>query len=313
MDNATLCAVDASRLSPSEGDAGLRPTVSVVMVVYMTGPALRESLERALGEARIDELVVVDNGSPPQEETYLRELAQREARVRLVSGQGNVGFARGANLGGRCARGDVLVFLNPDAFLRPNCIDALVLALQARPVPCVVGGRVLNPDLTEQRGARRGDITPVSAVLSLTRAARRLPGLGRYEVHWEREAPPQDVIEVPTVSGACLAMRRCDFDALGGFDEGYFLHVEDVDICWRARMLGGQVLFQPAAQVIHIGHTSQTSPVKVEFHKGVGLARYFRKRARNPLESLLVGALSPFIIAAAVVRPLLWRFRGRAA
>ena len=108
-------------------------------------------------------------------------------------------------------------------------------------------------------------------------------------------------------------MRRQDFDAVNGFDEGYFLHVEDVDLCWRVRRQGGLVLFHPKAEVIHLGHTSKVSPLRVEFHKGVGLARYFRKRAEGFSQHVAAWALSPLIVLSAVMRPVLWRLRGRAA
>ena len=288
----------------------LRPrrSVSVIMVVYMTGEALTQSLACVLADPLVDELVVVDNGSTPVEAARLRELAARDDRVTLLQGQGNVGFARGANLGARTARGDLLVFLNPDAFLQPGCVAALAREIEGRPIPTLVGGRVLNADRSEQRGARRGDITPISALLSMSGLARSAT-LGRYEVHWEGEALPDTVQAVPTISGACFCMRREDFDRVQGFDEGYFLHVEDVDLCWRVRRAGGQVLFHPKAEVIHIGGTSQTSPLKVEFHKGVGLARYFRKRAANSRQRLAAWALSPLVIAAAVARPILRRAR----
>src|SRR5512143_4225045 len=107
-------------------------------------------------------------------------------------------------------------------------------------------------------------------------------------------------------------MRREDFEALKGFDEGYFLHVEDVDLCWRVRRQGGEVLFHPRAEVIHLGHTSHVSPLKVEFHKGVGLARYFRKRAETWPERLAAWLISPVVVGAAVARPVLWRVAGRA-
>jgi GT2 family glycosyltransferase len=106
-------------------------------------------------------------------------------------------------------------------------------------------------------------------------------------------------------------MRREDFDALNGFDEKYFLHVEDVDLCWRVRQAGGKVLFHPKAEVIHLGHTSRTSALAVEFHKGVGLARYFRKRADGISQQLVAWLLSPVIVCTALVRPVLWRLKNR--
>jgi GT2 family glycosyltransferase len=289
------------------------PRLSVVMVVYMTGEALGESLSRVLADSRVDEFVIVDNGSSLTEAAQLRQIVSQDPRVIVVSGQGNVGFARGANLGARRATGDLVVFLNPDAFLQPGCLSELEAAIAGQAVPCLVGGRVLNEDRSEQRGARRGEITLVSALMSLSQLAKRFPALARYEVHWENEATPDQVSPVPTISGACFVMRRADFDHVQGFDEGYFLHVEDVDLCWRVRQAGGQVLFAPRAEVIHVGHTSQVSPIRVEFHKGVGLARYFRKRAETLTQRLVAWALMPLIVITAVARPVVWRMRGRVA
>jgi len=311
--NGIAAPIVAYEPSPTQDFLKPRRKVSVVMVVYMTGEALEQSLHCVLADPLVDELVVVDNGSTRIEAARLKGLAERDGRVRLVSGHGNVGFARGANLGANQAHGDVLVFLNPDAFLQPGAIAELIRAIEGRPAPCIVGGRVLNADRTEQRGARRGDITLTSALLSLSHLAQHVPAWRRYEVHWENEAAPDAVAAVPTISGACFCMRREDFAALQGFDEGYFLHVEDVDLCWRVREAGGEVLFQPKAEVIHLGHTSHASPLKVEFHKGVGLARYFRKRAVSLTDRVTAWVLSPLIVSTAVVRPVMWRFRGRAA
>lgn len=276
----------------------------------MTGESLFPSIESALAQPEATEVVVVDNGSTPEDAGRLAELAAASPQLRLVSGQGNVGFARGANLGAQAARGDLLVFLNPDAFLGPGVIHALAEGLAGRPSPSLVGARILNSDGTEQRGGRRGEVTPLSTLLSLSTLAQRAPALSRFEVHLEDEPTPAGVVETPTISGACFAMRRADFEVLGGFDEGYFLHVEDIDLCWRVRQAGGQVVFQPAAEVVHVGHTSRANPLRVEYAKGCGLARFFRKRARTPVGLLAAWALGPFIVAAAVVRPVLWRLGG---
>ncbi|MBL8773079.1 MAG: glycosyltransferase family 2 protein [Phenylobacterium sp.] len=310
--NGVVAPVIAAEAAPAGEILRSRRSVSVVMVTYFTGEALTESLACVLSDPLVDEFVIVDNGSAPAEAAHLRDLAERDARVTVVSGHGNVGFARAANLGARTARGELIVFLNPDAFLQPGCIAALAREIEGRPIPCIVGGRVLNPDRTEQRGARRGEITPLSALMSMSGLAKSVPALGRYEVHWEGERLPDRAAPAPTISGACFCMRREDFDYVGGFDEDYFLHVEDVDLCWRVRQMGGEVLFHPQAEVIHIGGTSQTSPLKVEFHKGVGLARYFRKRAETGGQKLGAWLLAPLVVAAAVARPLVRRLqRGR--
>jgi hypothetical protein len=280
--------------------------VSVVMVVYMTGPALFESIGFVLSEPAVGEFVIVDNGSPPEDAQRLRRLAASEPKIKLLTGHGNVGFARACNMGAAAATGRKLLFLNPDAFLQPGCVEALEEALARCPVrPCIVGARVMNANGTEQRGGRRGEVTPATTLLSFTRLSHRLPWLRKFEIHREFEPMPTQPVEVPTISGACFFMAREDFAGVGGFDGGFFLHVEDVDLCWRVRERGGRVLYQPTARIIHLGSTSNASPVVVEFWKGVGLARYFRKRADTLWRRVAAWILGPMVIAVSVARPAL--------
>ena len=290
--------------------APLQVDVTVIMVVYRTGEALAHSIAKVLEEPKVDEFIVIDNGSTPEEAAVQDAAAAADLRMRVLRGHGNVGFARGCNMGAEIARGRVLIVLNPDAFLQPDCVTALLGALDAEPAPRLVGARILNIDGAEQRGARRGEVTPVTALMSLTRLSNAR-FLHRFEIHHEHDPEPGELLPVPTISGACFAMTREDYSAIGGLDEGYFLHVEDVDLCWRVRRSGGRVLFVPSARVVHLGSTSHTSPWKVEFFKGLGLVRYFRKRADNPRRLLLAYALAPLIMAVSVMRPLARRRRSR--
>lgn len=280
--------------------------VSVIVVVYHTGAVLTRSLQALLEEPGVDELIIIDNGSSALEAEAIARAAE-DSRVRVARGQGNVGFATAANLGAQMAQGSILVFLNPDAFLQPGCIPALDRAVSGANAVRLAGARVLNIDGTEQRGARRGEVTPVTTLLSLTRLTRFVPSLRRFEIHLEHEAPPDEPSSVPTISGACFAMKRDDFLQIGGFDARYFLHVEDIDLCWRVRQAGGEVMFVPEAGVVHLGSTSLAHPLAVEYHKGRGLVRYFYKRADTWKRKLLALILAPAIMAASVARPALRR------
>jgi N-acetylglucosaminyl-diphospho-decaprenol L-rhamnosyltransferase len=276
--------------------------VSVVTVVYQTGPVLFEHLDSVLSDPAVDELILVDNGSSPGDEARLHALAAIEPRLVLVSGQGNIGFARGCNLGVSHAQGRWLLFLNPDAILRPGVVQRLQEARAARrESPVVVGARVLNPDGSEQRGGRRGEVTPVTTLLTLSHLAEK-PRFAGFGIHREHEPAPSEPVEIPTISGACFLMTRADYEAVGGFDTGYFLHVEDVDLCWRVRRQGGVVLHHPGAEVTHYGSTSLTDPLFVEYWKGRGLARYFRKRADTFARKLLAWVLGPPIVAVSLAR-----------
>ena len=99
-----------------------------------------------------------------------------------------------------------------------------------------------------------------------------------------------------------MMMDRLSFDQLGGFDEDYFLHVEDIDVCRRAGEMGGEVYFVPGAEVVHYGSTSRVRRQTVEWEKTKGFMIYFRKHARNNFERLCIGLVSPLIIFAIMGR-----------
>jgi GT2 family glycosyltransferase len=94
---------------------------------------------------------------------------------------------------------------------------------------------------------------------------------------------PNAPVEVGAISGALMALRRRDFETLGGFDEGYFIHVEDLDICRRAEERGWSVIFAPGPHGRHIRSTSAVENAFVAKHKARGMAHYLEKFARGPI------------------------------
>lgn len=282
---------------------------AAIVVSYQTGPPLWDCIAALLADPSPEEVVVVDNGNPEAVSQRLQALAEAEPRLSLLHGHGNIGFAAGCNLAVSAARdADVLAFVNPDAIVRPGAIARLVsTARDAQTRPVLAGGLICTPEGREQRGARRGDVTLWSAFVSFS-GLSRLEGLhpALRDLHRDRDPLPNEAAPIPVVSGAFFAMPRVDFEALGGFDEGYFLHVEDIDLCWRTRKAGGTVLIDPRAEAVHVGATSSASPLAVQRHKAEGFHRYFKKRARGPVGRLAAAILAP-LIWAAVLGPGLLR------
>jgi len=288
-------------------------TISVVMVSWRTGPVLDAALRAALSASDVDEVVLVNHGNPAAVEAKLDALAASEAKLTLVHTRANLGFARGCNIGAEAARGDRLFFLNPDTVLLDGAAARLAETGELQPTPWIVGARVVYPDGREQRGGRRGALTPVSALTSFT-GLSRLPGVSRVAPDLHREGEPAPVVDVamPVVSGAAMMIDRAGFDRLGGFDEGYFLHVEDIDICRRAAQAGGSVRFEPRATVVHHGSTSRVSLFRVETHKASGLVRYFWMHYPAwPARAVTVCA-APGIYAAVLARAALVKAAQRA-
>ena len=257
-----------------------RARVTVVTVSYYTGPLLWRCVAAALGEPEVAEVVVVDNGNWDRTRDDLAVMAEDEPRLRVLEGQGNVGFAAACNLGADAASSPYLFVLNPDAIIRPGTVGTLLAEGEAKGGggPWLIGGRLLNPDGTEQAGARRGPLTPWTAFVEMTRAyklAPRHPYFRRFNNH--HEPCPGATVPMPVISGACMLMRTKDYRAVGGMDESFFLHVEDVDFCLRFAREGGRVLYAPRAEIVHAKSSSRVSPIRVERWKSQSLVRYFRR------------------------------------
>ncbi len=272
------------------------PTVCAVVVSFNTGPVLFDCLAALHADPAIDEIVLVDNGNPPETLARIEELYGRSDRLKVVGGGANRGFAAGVNFGAARAKGDRLLIINPDAVLQPGSVEALSAALAGAAEPAVVGGRIFGSDGKEQRGARRRRLTMRSAAATfLGLGWLKAINPGFVSINRNEEPEPEGPVPMEAVSGALMFVSRTSFDRLGGFDEGYFLHVEDLDLCRRAEAEGGTVIYTPLASALHHGATSDAPALVVEKHKGAGLNRYFRKFAETPGEKFAAQVLGPLI------------------
>ncbi len=188
------------------------PLVSLIVVTYNSA-GLLPGFFAALATTRykLYEVIVVDNAS---HDTTLDYLAQNQPQVRVLANQANVGFGGACNQGATVARGDLLLFLNPDVTVTPDWLTILVQHIQAQPDVAIICPTTLYPD---QR--------PVSVTTA--------------------------VAEVAAVPGCAMLVTATAWHILGGFDAQIFLYWEDVELCWRAWLLGGRVLHDQQAVVYH--------------------------------------------------------------
>ncbi len=270
---------------------------SIIVVAADSGPLLRTCVASALASSNeLVEVILVDNASLDGE--VERTLAEhpREPRLRALRNATNLGFGPACNRAAALAHGDVLLFLNPDCLLRADTVAGMREALRGDERIGLLGVTVCDPDGKPARGNRRRDPT-------LRRALMSLCGLSRFETRWsalagvEMPAYPGEIDAARTepveaVSGACMASPRAAYDRVGGFDEDYFVHVEDLDLCRRMREAGLRVAIAAHLRVTHAqGSSSRTRPVFVARHKHRGMWRYFRRfdpAARNPVLRALV-------------------------
>lgn len=283
-----------------------------VVVNHDTGDHVVRCVQSLLAEG-VDRVVVVDNASQPEEVARLRRFAARwPARLGLIENADNRGFAAACNQGARQAGSDTVFFLNPDAVLLPGALSTLQEALAADSRIGMVGGLLCNPDGSEQPGGRRVFPTPRRGFVrafGLARFARRWPRLFSDFLLHEQPLPPGPQA-VEAISGACMLMRREALDGVGGWDEDYFLHAEDLDLCMRLADRRWAVHFVPEARIVHAkGVSSRARPYFVAWHKHLGMLifyrKHFRQRYAEPLWWGVCAAVSLRLLA--VWAGLAWR------
>lgn len=261
---------------------------SVIVVTANSGALSVECVTRVLQSTAPVELIVVDNASSDGHIEAIESRFADDQRLRILRNPRNRGFGPACNQAGALARGDWLLFLNPDCLLETDTIDHLRTAASGSSQAGLLGVRVVDPHGAGEKASRRRDPTlrrALNALTGLSRLEPRWPGLAGIEM--PKPTKETDLELVDAVSGACLFVRGDVFDAVGGFDEEYFLHCEDLDLCRRVRDAGFEVVHVPSIVLRHEqGSSSQRRPLFVSLHKHRGMWRYFRKfdpAARNPV------------------------------
>jgi N-acetylglucosaminyl-diphospho-decaprenol L-rhamnosyltransferase len=264
--------------------------VAILIVAADSGASLRECVTRALASNVPVEVIVIDNASRDGVPQALARAHENDERLRVICNHANIGFGPAVNVGARQAHGDTLLVLNPDCLLQPDSVSRLLEVLHVHPGAGVVGAVVCDADGSPDPASRRRDPLLRRSLNEMSGRAQRDPA--RYEGVDVPGPIPQEPIEVENVSGALMLLPSAVFDRLQGFDESYFLHCEDLDLCRRARDAGYTVWLAGGVRVHHgKGGSSRHRPVFVSWHKHHGMWRWFRKfdpAARGPFTRALV-------------------------
>ena len=242
--------------------------IAAVVVTHESASSIDDCLMRLRVAHGVHEIRVVDNASTDDTMEIVQRHALQDPRLRFIANPDNPGFAVGCNQGARDTQACWLAFVNPDLMVEADTLSRLRAHASGQHEEALLGVDLVDEAGVRDVAARRRD--PVfAAMLRSPGAASRLG----VAIDDSRALQPVDV-----VSGALMLMPRALFDRIGGFDEGYRLHAEDMDLCRRARAAGAMVAVANDIRVLHIrGVSSRARPVFVEWHKHRGLWRYFRK------------------------------------
>ena len=241
------------------------PAIDVAIVNWNTTeaaiPAARAFLASAGVEARV---TIVDNDSRPEQRELLREGCPAGARLDL--GEENVGYGRAANRALRGGEGELVCVSNADVLPEPGALAALAAVAIDEPRAGMIGP-VFGGDTDRYHAALPGAATMLARILAGSAGERRQPS-----------PRPGEVAEVGQPSGACFVVRRRAWEEMGGFDEGFFLWYEDVDLAKRLRDAGHRNLVAGSARVGHAGARAfvQIDPREQQAIRLRSVERYIR-------------------------------------
>ncbi len=241
--------------------------IAAIVVTYQSAETIAVCLERLRAAAGVAQIRVIDNASTDGTLEIVQRHALADARVRFIANPDNPGFGAGCNQGADNSDAPWLALVNPDCLVEPDTLARLRAHARACAREALLGADLVDEAGVRDGAARRRD--PDFAAMLRNATARRL------HVAIDESRPLQTV---PAISGALMLLPRTLMQRLGGFDRGYRLHAEDLDLCRRARDAGAFVAVANDVRVVHVrGVSSRSRPVFVEWHKHRGLARYFRK------------------------------------
>jgi GT2 family glycosyltransferase len=242
--------------------------VSGVVVSHEAAADLRLSLP-ALA-AQVDELVVVAN--------VRGSVGDVPAGVRVQANERPLGFAANANRGIDATSGDYVVLANPDAVPSPDAVALLRAFMDAHPRCGVAGPRMVGVD-GELVPSRRRFPTVGGTVVRRTPLRRLFPPLRRQRAHYGLDDAPTEPAPADWLLGGFLLLRRSMLDELGGFDAGFRLYGEDIDLCYRAARAGWERWYVPAAVVRHEWkrETDRRFLTRRTLWHWRGIARFVRK------------------------------------
>ncbi len=196
------------------------------------------------------EFLAVDNDSTDPISLGYLEKAAEGGLVDLIKSPKNVGFGGGNNLGAKHAKGKYVLILNPDIFVNEDSVQKMVDYMDEHPDVGILGPKLVYPDGVVQDSCRR-NMSFFDLIIKRTFLSR-LPILkGRVDKYTMEDFNHEEIREVDLLVGACFIIPRDVYEKVGGFDERYFLFMEDFDLCKEIAKTGKKVIYFPKTEVTH--------------------------------------------------------------
>ncbi len=256
-----------------------RPGVSVVIVSYNVREYLDACLQSVThASSRFPgtvEVIVFDNDS---RDGTMALLKPRWPEATWIASDRNIGFGSGCNRGAAAATQELLLFLNPDSLVGEDVFQVMWDFFREHPEAGTAGCKIVNREGRLEPASKRSFPSPRVAAFKLMGLGSLFPRsrvFGRYNLTYLDE---NQTHEVDAVSGSFLCIRAELFHQMGGFDQDFFMYGEDLDLCFRVKLLGKRNYYHPATQIIHFkGESAKSRPLGSFFNFYEAMVIFSRK------------------------------------
>ncbi len=236
------------------------------------------------------EIIVYDNNST---DSTVKSIRAKFPSTKIIESEKNHGFGKAVNIAAKESSGELLLLVNPDVIIDQESIRILAEELQKRPQAAAATARLRNPDDSFQPNCRN---FPTIQNIFFSRGSI-LSGVFKSAGNYTIEDSGQ-TIEVPAASATCLMIRKAVFDSIGGFDERFFMFMEDTDLSLRLHQKGYKIYFEPSAGAIHLwGKGSSISGTRRLYYHHLATWKYFLKHFPNGFSLILLPLLLIFNFA----------------
>jgi GT2 family glycosyltransferase len=226
------------------------------------------------------EVIVIDNNSTDESVAYLQK---NFSWIHLIRNKENSGYARANNQGLQAARGDYILFLNPDTILGEDCLASAIDILQQNNHAGALGIRMIDGTGRFLPESKRGFPSPQASFYKLSGLVKIFPrsrAIARYYMGW---LPEQENNEVDVLSGAFMMVKKEVLEKTGGFDEQFFMYGEDIDLSFRVRQAGYKNYYLGKSSIIHFKgeSTKKDARYTILFYKAMGIfvQKQYKKRS----------------------------------
>jgi len=227
-----------------------------------------ESVYRTIEKIQF-EVILVDNSS---KDDGLESILKRYTKIQFINNSKNVGFARANNQGAKIASGNFLFFINPDTIMTKGAVESMLDYIRSDSSIGILGPKVLNPDQTIQYSCRKFPTIWSGLFNRYSLMTRFFPNNRYSRDYLMLDYDHNSISSVDWVSGCCMMVPHSTFKKADGFDENYFLFIEDVDLCQAIKKRGLKVVYFPNAKIFHkisSSNSRSTSQVIIKRHQGM--------------------------------------------